>query len=222
MTILPELQKMSAVQLRELDLRHVIHPHQQAARTERCVIVRGQGCTVWDADGNEYLDATGSANWLAQVGHGRRELVEVAAQQMSGLAYFTGWASSPTTRRSCWPRSWPSSRPRTSTASSSPPAARRASSRRSRRAPLPPPARPAGPELDHRPALRFHGAPTAAAPSPGAPDARRGRPALRTSSGSPRRRCTGRQNCTAARTRPTSSQRADRHDRADRAGTSPR
>lgn len=91
MTTLPELQKLSAVQLRELDLRHVIHPHQQAAKTERCVIVRGQGCTVWDADGNEYLDATGSANWLAQVGHGRRELVEAAAQQMSELAYFTSW-----------------------------------------------------------------------------------------------------------------------------------
>lgn len=91
MTILPELQQLSAVQLRELDLRHVIHPHQQAAKTERCVIVRGQGCTVWDADGNEYLDATGSANWLAQVGHGRRELVEAAAQQMSELAYFTSW-----------------------------------------------------------------------------------------------------------------------------------
>lgn len=91
MTTLPELRKLSAVQLRELDLRHVIHPHQEAAKTERCVIVRGQGCTVWDADGNEYLDAAGSANWLAQVGHGRRELVEAAAQQMSELAYFTSW-----------------------------------------------------------------------------------------------------------------------------------
>lgn len=91
MTILPELQQLSAVQLQELDLRHVIHPHQQAEKAERCVIVRGQKCTVWDADGNKYLDATGSANWLAQVGHGRRELVEVATQQMSELAYFTGW-----------------------------------------------------------------------------------------------------------------------------------
>ena len=91
MTILPELPKLSAVQLQKLDLQHIIHPHQQAAKTERCVIVRGQGCTVWDAEGNEYLDATGSANWLAQVGHGRRELVEVAAEQMSELAYFTSW-----------------------------------------------------------------------------------------------------------------------------------
>jgi putrescine aminotransferase len=90
-TVLPELRKPSAAELRELDLRHVVHPHQQAAKTERCVIVHGQGCTVWDAEGNAYLDATGSANWLAQVGHGRRELVDVAARQMSELAYFTGW-----------------------------------------------------------------------------------------------------------------------------------
>jgi adenosylmethionine-8-amino-7-oxononanoate aminotransferase len=90
-TIQPELRNLSAVHLRELDLRHVVHPHQQVAKTERCVIVRGRGCTVWDADGNEYLDATGSANWLAQVGHGRRELVEAAAEQMSELAYFTSW-----------------------------------------------------------------------------------------------------------------------------------
>lgn len=91
MTILPELPKLSAVQLRKLDLQHVIHPHQQAAKTERCVIVRGKGCAVWDAEGTEYLDATGSANWLAQVGHGRRELVDAAAEQMSELAYFTSW-----------------------------------------------------------------------------------------------------------------------------------
>ena len=91
MTILPDVPKLSAVQLHKLDLQHVVHPHQQAAKTERCVIVRGRGCTVWDADGNEYLDATGSANWLAQVGHGRRELVEAAADQMGELAYFTSW-----------------------------------------------------------------------------------------------------------------------------------
>lgn len=91
MTTFPETQTLSATQLQELDLRHVIHPHHLADKTERCVIVRGQGCTVWDADGNEYLDATGSANWLAQVGHGRRELVEAAAQQMSELAYFTSF-----------------------------------------------------------------------------------------------------------------------------------
>jgi putrescine aminotransferase len=90
-TIVPDLLDLTAVKLQELDLRHIVHPHQQAAKAERCVIVRGKGCTVWDADGNEYLDATGSANWLAQVGHGRRELAEVAARQLGELAYFTSW-----------------------------------------------------------------------------------------------------------------------------------
>jgi putrescine aminotransferase len=81
----------AAAELEDLDRRHLIHPHSRAELTERRVIVRGQGCTVWDAAGNELLDVTGGANWLCQVGHGRRELAEVAARQMTQLAYFTSF-----------------------------------------------------------------------------------------------------------------------------------
>lgn len=58
MTISPTIPKLpsSATDLADLDRRHLIHPHQRADRTERSVIVRGRGCTVWDADGNELLD----------------------------------------------------------------------------------------------------------------------------------------------------------------------
>ena len=45
---------------------------------------------VRDADGREYLDATGGL-WLAQVGHGRREIAEAAAEQMQRLEYFTSF-----------------------------------------------------------------------------------------------------------------------------------
>jgi PLP-dependent transaminase len=81
----------SADELEDLDRRHLVHPHQRHDRTERCVIVRGRGCTVWDARGNELLDVTGGANWLAQVGHGRRELADVARAQAGELAYFTSF-----------------------------------------------------------------------------------------------------------------------------------
>jgi adenosylmethionine-8-amino-7-oxononanoate aminotransferase len=80
-----------AAELEDLDRRHLIHPHSRAELTERRVIVRGEGCTVWDAEGNELLDITGGANWLCQVGHGRRELADVAAKQMTELAYFTSF-----------------------------------------------------------------------------------------------------------------------------------
>jgi adenosylmethionine-8-amino-7-oxononanoate aminotransferase len=77
--------------LEDLDRRHLIHPLLPAASTDRCVIVRGKGSTVWDARGNELLDMTGAGNWLAQVGHGRTELAEAMADQAARLAYFTSF-----------------------------------------------------------------------------------------------------------------------------------
>jgi putrescine aminotransferase len=77
-------------ELAELDRRHLIHPNLPGSVDERCVLVRGEGCRLWDADGTEYLDATGGL-WLCQVGHGRRELAEAAAGQIERLEYFTSF-----------------------------------------------------------------------------------------------------------------------------------
>ena len=69
------------------DRAGLIHPYLAGDHTERVVMVRGEGSELWDADGKRYLDATGGL-WLAQVGHGRRELADVAARQMAQLEYF--------------------------------------------------------------------------------------------------------------------------------------
>jgi adenosylmethionine-8-amino-7-oxononanoate aminotransferase len=82
---------MPAAELEDLDRRHLIHPLLPGDRTDRSVIVRGKGSTVWDAQGNELLDMTGAGNWLAQVGHGRTELAEAMAEQASRLEYFTSF-----------------------------------------------------------------------------------------------------------------------------------
>ena len=55
------------------------------------VIVRGEGCTVWDQHGRAYLDAL-SGLFTVQVGHGRAELGEAAARQASTLGYFPTWS----------------------------------------------------------------------------------------------------------------------------------
>ena len=78
----------TGAELVELDRKHLIHPGLHGSINERRVMVRGQGSTLWDADGTEYLDATGGL-WLVQIGHGREEIAEVAARQMTELAYFT-------------------------------------------------------------------------------------------------------------------------------------
>jgi putrescine---pyruvate transaminase len=50
-------------------------------------IVRGDGATVYDADGRAYLDALASL-WYCNVGYGRTELGDVAAAQMHKIAGF--------------------------------------------------------------------------------------------------------------------------------------
>jgi adenosylmethionine-8-amino-7-oxononanoate aminotransferase len=63
-------------------------PYADGARMP--IIVRGQGCHIWDAGGKRYLDGL-SGLFTVQVGHGRRELAEAAARQAGELAYFPIW-----------------------------------------------------------------------------------------------------------------------------------
>jgi putrescine---pyruvate transaminase len=51
-------------------------------------LVRGEGSTVWDADGNRYLDATAGL-WFCNVGHGRTEIADAARTQMAELASYS-------------------------------------------------------------------------------------------------------------------------------------
>jgi adenosylmethionine-8-amino-7-oxononanoate aminotransferase len=55
------------------------------------VLVRGEGCYVWDANGKRYLDGL-SALFCVQAGYGRPEMAEAAAQQMRQLPFATNWA----------------------------------------------------------------------------------------------------------------------------------
>jgi adenosylmethionine-8-amino-7-oxononanoate aminotransferase len=55
------------------------------------VIVRGSGAYVYDQHGKKYLDGL-SGLFVSQVGHGRTEIADAAARQMSELAYFPLWS----------------------------------------------------------------------------------------------------------------------------------
>jgi adenosylmethionine-8-amino-7-oxononanoate aminotransferase len=54
------------------------------------IMVRGEGCRVWDSEGRSYLDGLAGL-FVVQAGHGRRELAEVAARQAGELAFFPIW-----------------------------------------------------------------------------------------------------------------------------------
>lgn len=55
------------------------------------VLVRGDGCYVWDDKGRRYLDGLAGL-FVVQVGHGRTELADAAAKQAADLGYFPIWS----------------------------------------------------------------------------------------------------------------------------------
>ncbi len=55
------------------------------------VAVRAEGSTIWDADGNAYLDAAGGAV-VVGVGHGRQSIADAMAAQAGRLSYAHGSA----------------------------------------------------------------------------------------------------------------------------------
>ena len=55
------------------------------------VLVRGEGCYVWDEHGKRYLDGL-SALFCVNAGHGRAEIGQAAAEQSKELGFFTNWS----------------------------------------------------------------------------------------------------------------------------------
>jgi adenosylmethionine-8-amino-7-oxononanoate aminotransferase len=55
------------------------------------VIVRGEGCYVYDGHGNRYLDGL-SALFCVNIGHGRGDIVQAGADQAKELGFFTNWS----------------------------------------------------------------------------------------------------------------------------------
>jgi putrescine aminotransferase len=80
------------------DLAHFIHPQYHVSEHQDPVIyVRGEGALLFDAQGRQYIDGL-ACLWNVAVGHGRRELAEVAARQMTEMAFcsnYTGYSNVP-------------------------------------------------------------------------------------------------------------------------------
>ena len=74
-----------------MGLPNVLHPFAVPARPaeDYLEIMRGEGCTIWDASGRRYLDGTASL-WYCAAGHGRREIIDAICGQLGELeAYHT-------------------------------------------------------------------------------------------------------------------------------------
>jgi putrescine aminotransferase len=81
---------LTTAQYRELDSAHFLHPftdHRRMHKTGARIIERAEGIYLWDSDGNKLLDGMAGL-WCVNVGYGRKELAEVARQQMETLPYY--------------------------------------------------------------------------------------------------------------------------------------
>jgi putrescine---pyruvate transaminase len=65
-----------------------LHPFAKPTRERFVTIARGEGALLWDADGNELVDAMASL-WYCQVGHGRREIADAVAAQISTIEAYS-------------------------------------------------------------------------------------------------------------------------------------
>jgi len=78
-------------ELRRMDLAHHL-PAQSDYKVQQQmggsrIIVRAQGCTIEDADGNQLLDGMAGL-WCVNVGYGREELAQAAYRQMLELPFY--------------------------------------------------------------------------------------------------------------------------------------
>src|SRR5205814_9110637 len=85
-----ELKARELARIERQALDHVwIHSARWLDLAERDglrVMVRGEGCRLFDAQGRSYLDGL-SGLYVVNVGHGRTEIGEAMAQQAGELAY---------------------------------------------------------------------------------------------------------------------------------------
>ncbi len=90
--------QISIDELAQNDLDHLIHPqYHRKAQENQIIFERGEGAWLIDINGKRYIDGL-SCLWNVNVGHGRAELAEAAAEQMRTLAFvntYTGFANIP-------------------------------------------------------------------------------------------------------------------------------
>jgi adenosylmethionine-8-amino-7-oxononanoate aminotransferase len=80
--------------LQDLARRHLwMHFTRMSAYEEQeiPIIVRGEGCYVYDEHGKRYLDGL-SALFCVNIGHGRADVVQAGADQAKELGFYTNWS----------------------------------------------------------------------------------------------------------------------------------
>ncbi|HEX5453761.1 MAG TPA: aspartate aminotransferase family protein, partial [Stellaceae bacterium] len=78
-------------QLLDIDRRYLVHPlHHPEEHKTPLFVVSAHGAMLRDADGREVIDGL-SGLWNVNIGHGRGELADAAAEQMRKVAFASAY-----------------------------------------------------------------------------------------------------------------------------------
>jgi adenosylmethionine-8-amino-7-oxononanoate aminotransferase len=94
MASIQESPTTSGIDLQEMAKRHLwMHFTRMSAYQDADIpiIVRGDGCYVWDEHGKRYLDGL-SALFCVNIGHGRADIAQAGADQAKDLGFYTNWS----------------------------------------------------------------------------------------------------------------------------------
>jgi adenosylmethionine-8-amino-7-oxononanoate aminotransferase len=94
MASIQEAPTTSGIDLQEMAKRHLwMHFTRMSAYQDADIpiIVRGDGCYVWDEHGKRYLDGL-SALFCVNIGHGRADIAQAGADQAKDLGFYTNWS----------------------------------------------------------------------------------------------------------------------------------
>ena len=82
-------------ELDDLDVRYAFHPFtsaQEHGLSGPLMIVRGQGCELFDSRGSRFLDAMAGL-WCVNIGYGNEEMATTLQEQCSKLSYYHSFSS---------------------------------------------------------------------------------------------------------------------------------
>ena len=77
------------------DREHVWHhlsQHKKYETTDPTIIVEGKGMRVWNAKGEEFIDAVSGGVWTVNVGYGRESIANAVRDQLVKMNYFANSA----------------------------------------------------------------------------------------------------------------------------------